>query len=167
MSDLACLQSDVVETTQYDGFADITELYPDWMAKQTVKGFIYQERHDASDIYPAIDDWFICNKLGEVKLVDGDDFHKNFYQVDNDSYLACLKSDAIECVIFDGAGYGDWESYPRWLRALLEDDGYYMNDIFLLHDRPLCPGDAFLRNSQGHIRWLSEDQFKDNYYIVS
>lgn len=167
MTELTCLQSDAVETTQYDGFLDITDLYPKWMKKQVVKGFIYSDMDDASGIFPAIDDWFICNKFAEVKLISDEEFHKNFYQVDDDLYLACLKTHTIECVVFDGAGYGDWESYPRWLRRLLEDDGRYINDIFVLHDQPLCPGDVFLRNNQGHIRWVDEDTFKDNYYIVS
>ena len=168
MKEYAVLKGDVIEVCQYDGFEEL-DVYPKWMHQAVINKSIESLFEDGKldDIDPRPDDWFLCNKKCQVKQIDYDTFKENYLLVDGDSSLACLKQDVIECVIFDGAGYGDWDSYPKWIQSLIDGDGYYINDQLMLMGQPVCPGDVFLRNRAGYVRLMFGNDFNDIYYIAA
>lgn len=169
-------KDNTIESYQYTGVESLHTDYPSWMEGPVVDNFIETVRYNQSfmvnhidpfELRPyGMDDIFICNKKGDVTIISDVKLLCDYVAVDGDTTLIGLQSDCIEAVIFDGAGYGDWDSYPRWLQQSLMDDTYYVDGVFMFNDFALCPGDIFLRNKQGHVRVMSQMDFDEFYYLA-
>lgn len=159
-----------IESYTYTGVESLHTDYPSWMEGPVVDNFIevvrYNESFMINHIDPQMDDVFLCNKKGEIQIISSVTLLADYVAVDGDLTLVGRLEDCIEAVIFEGAGYGNWDDYPKWLQRTLTEDAYYVDGVLMLTDWALSPGDIFLRNKQGHVRVMSETDFSKFYYLA-
>lgn len=168
--------ADTIESYSFNGVEDLHSHYPGWMEGPVVDNFIetvrFNEGFMREHIEPKVNDIFLCNKRGNVKIISDVDLLLHYVSVDGaygssgSENLVGLMTDCIEAVIFEGAGYGCWEDYPKWVRQILTDDAYYIDGTLMMGDWALSPGDIFLRNKDGYIRVMSEMDFQSFYYLA-
>lgn len=162
--------ADTIEAYIFNGVEDLHTDYPTWMEGPVVDNFLEVSRFNQGfmieHIEPQLDDVFLCNKRGEVRIISQSQLMTEYVLVDGESTMVGLTSDCIEAVVFEGAGYGDWNEYPLWLQRVLTEDAYYVDGVLMFQDWALCPSDIFLRNKQGYIRIMSDMDFQNFYYLA-
>ncbi len=162
--------ADTIEAYIFNGVEDLHTDYPSWMEGPVVDNFLEVSRFNQGfmieHIEPQLDDVFLCNKRGEVRIISRGQLMCDYVLVDGETTMVGRTDDCIEAVVFEGAGYGCWDDYPVWLQRVLTEDAYYVDGVLMFQDWALCPSDIFLRNKQGYIRIMSDMDFQNFYYLA-
>lgn len=177
-------KSDVTGALEFRG---ITAVYPQWFQDQYIGDFIEQTPYgldvyysEEGEVALAEGDVFLYNEAGEILWLDPIVLEEDYYLIRGvwaigPSMFICEKTEALECVIFEGMdGY-----YPDWFQDKVLD--HYISDLMGVQPANQLAselylegegtdiiqlGDVFLMNRVGDVRRVDQDEFETHWFII-